>query len=162
MSKQGSTLTPEDVAALKMVKLGYAVDDPSSSDRCPDFRVTFTTYAGAAEALRAIGQCRGFDGEAVAQMLDQLPAGPEGEEMRVSIGYGGPGEGYRGVPFLYGRWPDGYRGSPVVYVFDIAGVVNIRTVARLLESVGADHVGEATRSCPSRIENGRAFRAWWV
>ena len=134
------TLSPEDAAALKIVKLAYAVDDPSSPERCSSFVATFDSYAGAAEALKAIGSRNEFDGEAIARIFDRLPVRFGGGELRVSVGCGD---------------------SPVLYVGEVLGSEAVSQTIRLLQSVGPYSVDEVHCDCPAGMY-GRTIRACWA
>ena len=90
-------LNTEDQTALEIVKLAYAVDDPSDSRRCLNMRVGFTDHDGAYDALRAIDSYNDFDGSKVVAAL-----------KRANID-------------KYTRIEVGREGSPVVYIGPIFG-----------------------------------------
>lgn len=81
----------EDLTALSIVKLGYALDDPTDQHRCLNFRVGFTDHEAAFSALVAIGDYNEFNGAKVAQAIQSARLG-------------------RYTRILVGR-----EGSPVIY-----------------------------------------------
>lgn len=82
----------EDATAAKMVRLGYALDDPTDAERVLDFRATFNDPHAAFNAIEDIGGYNDFEGGKVAQAL----AGAEvGMHTRIAVGR---------------------EGSPVIYV----------------------------------------------
>jgi hypothetical protein len=62
----------EDLTALSIVKLGYALDDPTDQHRCLSFRVGFTDHEAAFSALVAIGDYNDFNGATVAQAIQSV------------------------------------------------------------------------------------------
>lgn len=114
----------EDQVALKMVRMGYATDEDTDQYRVLTFSARFNRKPLALDALRSIGQYNGFDGEAVAQALDNVV----------------PDDAYS--PITVGR-----EMSPVVYVSTI-GVngADTEAVKSALRDVGADEIDEDRHS----------------
>lgn len=111
-----TTLSAEDVTAVEMVRMGYAVDDPTDQARCLTFRAALT-LDGAVEALRAIGGYNLFDGEAVGEVL-----------ARISIGD-------------YAQIQVGREGSPVLYIRTGCGTtIDREGIERELRAVHADEL----------------------
>lgn len=75
--------TNEELTGLEIVKLGYAVDDPTDQNQVLIFRVGFDHAPGAAEALRAIGSYNAFEGRVVAAAIENLPLDPM---HRIEVG----------------------------------------------------------------------------
>lgn len=76
-------MTEEDATALAMVRLGYALDDPTECKRCLTFRAAFATHAGAYAALRAIG---GYNDFQPKRVIDALRAAELDAYSRIMIG----------------------------------------------------------------------------
>lgn len=85
-------MNTEDLTALQIVKLGYAIDDPTDNHRCLNFRVGFNDHEAAFSALVAIGDYNEFNG---ARVADAIMSAKLDRYRRVSVGR---------------------EGSPVVYI----------------------------------------------
>jgi hypothetical protein len=105
----------EAQAALDMVKIGYAVDDPTDERRCLNFRVGFDDHEAAYEALRAIDAYNAFSAERV---IAALRAANLDRYSRISVGR---------------------EGSPVVYL-NVWGDVDMPSIEHLLREAAADEV----------------------
>lgn len=107
-------ISSEDQMALKMIRLGYAVDDPTDRERCLNFRVGFDSADSAMEACRIIDSYNNFSGTQVADAIRKVAA-------------------------LSGTWSTFYvgrEGSPVVYIRCFGEKIN--QVAAILNEAGPD------------------------
>lgn len=90
-------MNTEDTTALAMVRLGYALDDPTDESRCLNFRVGFTEGSAAAEACLAIEAYNEFEGTKVVTAINRIIAidrfariyvGREGSPVLYVTAYG--------------------------------------------------------------------------
>lgn len=75
----------EDLAAMAIVRTGFALDDDSDEYRCLNFRVQMGLEA-ALDSVRAIDSYNEFCGERVALALEQIASGLNGYEFKVMLG----------------------------------------------------------------------------
>lgn len=111
---------PEDACGLKMIELGYAVNDATDTERNLYFRVVFQTREGVDAALRAIDSYNEFEAERVIRALDDAGLA---ERTRIEVGR---------------------EASPALYV-DLFGNNEAAVTAALLRA-GADEVDTERRA----------------